>query len=543
MGAVSPPLSEADCAELDPRSSNVKLGRREFLSAGASVTLLAGFSRAPLFAQSLGADPFTLGVASGDPWPDGFVIWTRLAPRPLEEHGGMPAVRVPVRWEVAEDEGFTRVVRHGETVAIPELAHSVHVELEGLRPHRHYWYRFAVAGSDVSPIGKARTAPAAGALLDRLRIGVGGCQHYEMGYFDAWGHLAKEPDLDLIFHYGDYIYEYAAMPLGPRPGGKTTTVRQHVGGEIYSIDDYRRRYAQYKSDPHLRAAHAACAFAVSFDDHEIDNNWVGDFDQDGTNPEIFALRRAAGLQAWYEHMPVRKSQFPTPGGITAFRRLDFGRLMRMHVLDTRSYRADQPCDDGKRQPCRKEDLIAATTLGKAQESWLDARLNNGAKWNLLAQQIMMMPFDFRNPGATEPRFATDIWDAYRPARSRLKDSIEKHGLTNVIIATGDHHKHLIGTIPADDEEPEGKCVAVEFLTGSISSDGNGRGEEDIRHYRPNNPHVALHTDRRGYQIFEVSPKTWTTEVKVIDQVEKPAGAVSTLAKFVVTPEAAALQEA
>lgn len=518
------------------------LDRRELLSAGAGIALLAGFSRSPLLAQPIGADPFTLGVASGDPWPDGFVIWTRLAPRPLEQHGGTPAARIPVRWEVAEDESFRRVVRKGEIVAIPELGHSVHVEVDGLQPHRHYWYRFAVAGSDVSPAGRARTAPAAGALLDRLRIGVGGCQHYEMGYFDAWGHLAQEPDLDLIFHYGDYIYEYAATPLGPRSGGGTT-VRQHIGDEIYSLDDYRRRYAQYKSDPHLRAAHAACAFVASFDDHEIDNNWAGDFDQDGTRKEAFVLRRMAGLQAWYEHMPVRRAQFPTPGGITAFRRLDFGRLMRMHVLDTRSYRADQPCDDGKRQPCRAEDLNAPTMLGPIQERWLDQGLGHGGTWNLLAQQVIAMPFDFRRPGMTESRHATDIWDAYRPARARLKDSIRRHELTNVIIATGDHHKHLVGTLPENDEAPDSKSVAVEFLTGSISSDGNGKGDEAIRHYRDNNPHFALHTDRRGYQVFDISPETWTTEVKVMDQVEKPGGVAGTLAKFVVTPEAATLHRA
>lgn len=217
--------------------------------------------------------------------------------------------------------------------------------------------------------------------------------------------------------------------------------------------------------------------------------------------------------------------------------------MRMHVLDTRSYRADQPCDDGKRQPCRAEDLNAPTMLGPIQERWLDQGLGHGGTWNLLAQQVIAMPFDFRRPGMTESRHATDIWDAYRPARARLKDSIRRHELTNVIIATGDHHKHLVGTLPENDEAPDSKSVAVEFLTGSISSDGNGKGDEAIRHYRDNNPHFALHTDRRGYQVFDISPETWTTEVKVMDQVEKPGGVAGTLAKFVVTPEAATLHRA
>jgi alkaline phosphatase D len=225
--------------------------------------------------------------------------------------------------------------------------------VDGLRPQRPYWYRFAVAGSDVSPVGTARTAPARDAVVQRLRIGVAGCQHYEMGHYDAWRHLAAEP-ISTSSSYGDYIYEGGPSPLGPG-ANKWAAVRQHVGDELYSIDDYRRRYAQYKSDPHLQAAHAAAAFAASFDDHEIDNNWASDFDQDGTSAEIFALRRSAALQAWYEHMPLRKAQFPTLGGLTAYRRLDYGRLMRMHVLDTRSFRADQPCGDNfRRNPCPRK---------------------------------------------------------------------------------------------------------------------------------------------------------------------------------------------
>lgn len=192
------------------------------------------------------------------------------------------------------------------------------------------------------------------------------------GIFDAWGHLSREPDLDLVFHYGDYIYEGAAKPLGGR------TVRQHVGGEIYSIDDYRRRHALYKTDANLQAAHAACAFAVSFDDHEVDNNWAGPLDQDGTPPELFQLRRIGALQAWYEHMPVRRAQLPDMHGITAFRRLDYGRLLRMHVLDTRSFRSDQPCNDGKIQPCPADARVSSTMLGATQENWLDEGLSGNA---------------------------------------------------------------------------------------------------------------------------------------------------------------------
>ncbi|MDK2762060.1 MAG: alkaline phosphatase D family protein [Sphingopyxis sp.] len=515
------------------------IDRRHLIKAAGSLAILAGFSRAPLFAQPLGANPFTLGVASGDPWPDGFVIWTRLAPRPFDEHAGMPAARVPVRWEVAEDEACQRVVRSGETLAMPELGHSVHVEVGGLQSHRRYWYRFAVAGSDVSPVGTARTAPATSASVDRVRIGVAGCQNYEMGHFDAWSHLANEPDLDLIFHYGDYIYEGGTTPLGPQAKGPPI-VRQHIGGEIYSIEDYRRRYAQYKSDPALQAAHAACAFACSFDDHEIDNNWAGDADQDGTSPEIFALRRYAALQAWYENMPVRKAMFPAHGGLTAYRRLDYGRLLRMHVLDTRSNRTDQVCDDGKIRPCPAPVLQSPEVLGRQQEAWLDEGLGSGATWNLLAQQIIVMPVDFRADDAAEARFATDLWDGYRPARKRLIDSIRKHELTNLIVATGDHHKHLVGLVPENDERPDGPKIAVEFQAASISSNGNGTGEAGLDQMMRNNPHFDLYTDRRGYQLFDITPKQWRTDVKVVDQVEKPGGRISTLARYAVEPNAPAL---
>ena len=243
--------------------------RRRLLAAGGGLLLASGLPARLAAAPRLGDYPFSLGVAAGDPATDGFVIWTRLAPRPLDEHGGMPMRPVTVRWEVAEDDRFGRVVRGGEAVARPELAHSVHVEVEGLKPRRPYWYRFRLEGGDASPVGMARTAPAAHDDPDRVRLAVAGCQHYQGGWFDAWRHLSREPDLDAVFHYGDYIYEggpVANPPVILDAQGRPAD-RRHVGGELYSLDDYRRRYAQYKADPDLQAALAAAAFIVSFDDH------------------------------------------------------------------------------------------------------------------------------------------------------------------------------------------------------------------------------------------------------------------------------------
>jgi alkaline phosphatase D len=515
----------------------MQLNRRALIKAASQLALLAGVGPQRLIAAPIGAYPFTLGVAAGDPWPDGFVIWTRLAPHPLEEHGGIPFAAVQVGWEVAEDERFSRIVRKGVALARPELAHSVHVELSGLQPHRHYWYRFTLPGNDASPVGMARTAPAAHLVADRIRMGVAGCQHWEAGFFDAWGHLAREPDLDLIFHYGDYIYEGASRPVGGH------VVRQHAGGEIYSLDDYRRRHAQYKTDPHLQAAHRACAFAVSFDDHEVDNNWAGEMDQDGTPPEYFALRRMAALQAWYEHMPVRRAQLPRPDGITAYRRLDYGRLLRMHVLDTRSFRSDQPCNDGKIQPCPAEAHVSPTMLGSTQESWLDEGLSSGAAWNLIAQQVLVMPYARHNPGETATWTSYDTWDGYRPARARLIDSIQRHDLTNVVIASGDFHRNFVGTVPEREQAPDGKQVAVEFLATSITSNGNGGPLPEVERDLSDNPHLKLTNNLRGYHLFDISPKRWKTDVRAMDQVELPGGRISTLASYVATPDRAEVHPA
>ncbi|MBT2188814.1 alkaline phosphatase D family protein [Sphingobium nicotianae] len=332
----------------------MRVDRRELLKAASGFVLFAGLPLRGVLAQAPRQYPFTLGIAAGDPAPDGFVIWTRLAPRPLEPHGGMEPQPVVVAWEVAEDEAFSRIVRSGEVIARPELGHSVHVEVEGLRPARPYYYRF-LAGTTVSDTGTARSAPPPGAAVGRVRIGVAGCQRYTSGYFTAYRYLATEGDLDAIFHYGDYIYEGGARRGCAVVDGQTVCVREHDSDEIYSLDDYRHRYALYKLDPDLQAAHRAAAFLSTFDDHEVDNNWTSQWDENGTPPEVFLLRRFAALQAWYENMPVRRTQFPANGQLRMFRRIDYGSLLRIHLLDTRQYRSDQRCNMPGDRNCRSAD--------------------------------------------------------------------------------------------------------------------------------------------------------------------------------------------
>ncbi|PKP94674.1 MAG: alkaline phosphatase [Alphaproteobacteria bacterium HGW-Alphaproteobacteria-16] len=514
--------------------------RRTVLMSAGGLALFAGldpFTRA-WAAPKFSYDPFALGVASGDPWPDGFVIWTRLAPKPLELHAGMPALAVPVRWEVAEDERFARIVRAGEEIARPELAHSVHVEVGGLLPSRPYWYRFLVEGGEASPVGRVRTAPAGGTLPNRVRLGLAGCQSYPQGWYDAWRHLSEEPDLDAVFHYGDYIYENGrTSSYVIKDAAGQVADRTHASDEIYSLDDYRGRYAQYKADPDLKAAHHAAAFIMSFDDHEVDNNWASVFDQDGTAPELFLLRRFAAMQAWYEHMPVRKAQFPRPDGLTMYRRLDYGRLLRMHVLDTRSYRSDQLCDRPEEQACRREAGPDSTMLGTAQEAWLGEGLRNDACWNLIAQQVRTMPLVRRQPDGSPGPIATDSWDGYPAARARLVRTIVERNLNNVVIATGDAHIHNVGVVPARDDELDGPAAATEFLGTSISSGGDGVADSAARQaYLRYNPHFALMNQQRGYQTFDITPAEWRADIKALDQVQSPGGQLNTLARYVVSPD-------
>jgi alkaline phosphatase D len=514
--------------------------RRSLLTGAGGLALFAGLIRhcpvqaAPAFTS----DPFLLGVAAGDPLPDGFVIWTRLAPKPFEPHGGMTPEAVMVKWEVAEDEGFARVVRSGEAVARPELAHSVHVEVEGLKPARPYWYRFLVDGAAHSETGMAKTAPAPGVIPARLRIVNAGCQSYPHGWFDAWRYISREPDLDAVFHYGDYIYEYGASNKIIKDETGRVVERQHLGGEVYSLDDYRLRYAQYKADPDLRAAHAAAAFIITFDDHEVDNDWVSDFDQDGTPPELFALRKASALQAWYEHMPVRRAQMPHPGGITMYRRLDYGRLLRIHALDTRSYRSDQLCVKEGQRNCRRDESPESTVLGATQETWLSEGLRNEARWNLIAQQVRMMPL--LRAGSDKPLALTDQWSGYPAARARLVKAITDANLTNVVVATGDAHVHNVGTVPLRDDETGGPAAAVEFLATSISSDGDGAPQNKATESYLGSPNLALANAQRGYMRFEITPKEWRTDVNVLDRVQMRGGTLSRLARFTVTPDRAKL---
>lgn len=495
----------------------------------------------PVFTRS----PFQLGVASGDPAADGFVIWTRLAPEPMAPGGGMPMAPVLVGWEVSADEHFRTVVAKGDAIAHPELAHAVHVEVTGLAPDRPYWYRFR-CGTERSWTGRSRTFPAPGAQADHVRFAVAGCQHYEEGHYTAWRHIAETP-LDFVFHYGDYIYEGrdngdVTRMLNGRP---IVPLRRHIGQETYSLDDYRQRYALYKSDPDLQAAHASAPWFVSFDDHEIDNNWAADRDQDGTPPDIFRLRQALALQAFYEHMPLRRSALPRNGHMQMFRRARFGDLLDAHFLDTRQYRSDQVGGDRDSVPEPAVFDEARTMLGDRQEKWLfDGLARSDARWNLIAQQVMMMAIGRRDtPGTSERYYPMDVWSGYRAPRQRLLRHIREQGMKNVIVVSGDAHRHYAGDLVPDDSD---RPVASEYLATSITSGGDGRLEEDAlaRAVRlGNNDFLKTMVDRRGYVLCDVDRSQWRGELKVLDRVTVRDSVLSTHAAFVTEHGKVGLEQA
>ena len=500
-------------------------------------TVLGGLLSAPFVlpstvrAQALGfADyPFTLGVAAGDALPDGFVIWTRLAPRPLEPQGGMPLTPVAVDWEVAEDDGFKTIAAKGQETAHPELAHAVHVEVAGLKPGRLYWYRFKCAG-EKSLTGLARTLPAVGAKVDKVRFAAVGCQHFEAGYYTAYRHVAEE-ELDFVFHYGDYIYEYSPGTVLDAFHRPIEAVRHYVGREPYTLGDYRIRYAQETMDADLQAARAAHPWFCTYDDHEVDNNWVSQFDQDGTDPALFLLRRRQAMQAWYEHMPVRRASFPQADGAVEFRRrADYGDLMRGHFLNTRLYRSDQPCGDNFKPACPGVSAVDAAILGVAQERWLGEGLSESRqRWQLIAQQVMVCPLDRREHDEPDPLYNMDSWAGYQRPRTRLFDQFAAHKPGNVVVVTGDEHQNF-----AQDLIHHDRVVASEYVATSITSGGDGHdvrpGSEKLK---AGNPCLKWTNDRRGYMVSEVTPEAWTGHFRTVDAVTEKGLPIKTAARWAV----------
>lgn len=471
--------------------------------------------------------PFTLGVASGEPTPDGAVIWTRLAPDPLAEDGlgGMSTRVVDVEWEVATDERFTRIEQRGTAMAAPEYAHSVHVELAGLRPGRDYFYRFR-AGAHLSPAGRTRTAPEPRSLAP-LTMCVASCANFEQGWFTAYRRLGDEQP-DLVVHLGDYLYEYAAGTKG--------SVRTHIGPETVTLADYRRRHAQYKTDPDLQAAHASAPWLVVFDDHELADNWA---DETPAEPQpAFRDRRAAALRAYYENMPLRRSSLPRGIDMRLYRRVHWGALATFHLLDTRQYRTDQACGD-RISGCVAGLDPARTLIGADQERWLlDGFQSSTARWDILGQQVFFSQLDL-TPGPGRG-INPDAWDGYGANRDRVVAGLVESPVRNAVVLTGDIHSHWAAQVHQRPGDPSSPIVATELVTTSISSGGDG-SPDDRATVRAENPHIRHFADRRGYLSSRITRDEMRTDFRVLPYVTRPGAPVHTDASFVVPDREPILQ--
>ncbi|SDR14912.1 alkaline phosphatase D family protein [Actinopolyspora saharensis] len=513
--------------------------RRTLLSTALGAAALgSGTGRAAALAPGAGHDgtrdrgnPFNLGIASGDPSPDGFVLWTRLAHEPLAEdgRGGMPDRVIDVDWQIAEDEGFRRVVRSGTEQALPARAHSVHVEPTGLKPDREYYYRFRV-GRHTTRTGRTRTAPAPGAPSSSLTVCTASCAAWEHGFFTAYRRIAEE-EPDLVLHLGDYIYELGHLQYPVLSG----IARDVAGSEARTLADYRRRYAQYRTDPDLQLAHAVAPWVVVWDDHELDNNWAG---QHPELPQLgFDERRAASFRAYYENMPLRSAAKPQGTDMRLYRRIEWGGLANFHVLDTRQYRDDQACG-GLVGPCGAESAPERSITGDRQENWLlDGLRRSGARWDLLAQQVMFA----RNDTLDGPLTSTsmDTWDGYTASRGRITRGWIEAGVRNPVVLTGDIHEHYAADLRTDYTDPASEVVGSELVTTSVTSGGDA--EEDEFTGDPDNPHIRFHSGMRGYLRTRITPEELRADFRVLPYVSRAGAPVDTKASFAVADGVPGLQ--
>ena len=508
------------------------MDRRQFLSltwktVGASIALALAPGKG-LVAPKIGTNPFTLGVASGDPTPDGIVLWTRLAPVPADP-AGMGQSAVPVGWRVATDERMQQFVRRDVAVAPVELAHSVHVEVQGLQPGRDYFYQFDL-GEEESPVGHFRTAPAAQEMVGQVRFAFVTCQDWPSGYYTAYRDMLRN-DLDLVLHLGDYMYENAidfTRRTGPSPEGSEE--------ECLDLRTYRLRHTLYKLDRDLQAVHAKFPFVVIWDDHEVANDYSGLAPEFGSPSPEFTGRRAAAYQAYYEHMPIRASIAGLPKSeLRIYWRFRYGRLAEFTMLDDRQYRSDNPRGDGESVRCPAALTGNYTMLGAEQEKWLALGFQRSfARWNIIGQQLLIAELEHR-PYYEKDGYWNDAWDGYPLARQRLLTDVVKYNVKNPVFLTGDWHSTFVNDLKLDFKDPLAPTVATEFVTPAITTGGDGTPYGP--YYGPMipyNPHIKYYEgDRRGYFAATVTAKQMRLDLRFVTSVEKQNGTGYTERSFVV----------
>ena len=483
-------------------------------------------------------DPFTLGVASGDPWPDSVVLWTRLVSDVVDPYDtGVDQRPHEIDWQIATDSQLTDVERQGTTWALPQQAHSVHVIVNGLRPGREYWYRFR-CGRWVSPTGRTRTAPPPGETISRLDIAAASCQAWNAGYYTAHRHLAAELP-DVVIFLGDYIYERS---VDERDCGRIVAgLPSHLATETDTLAGYRARYAWYKRDPDLQTAHQSAPWIATWDDHEVEDNYAADAAGDGASTGDFAARRAAAYQAYWEHLPLRA---PPPVGpsMRMHRRITFGSLANIHVLDTRQHRSDQIAGAAWQHDSAERAAPHRTMLGRRQQRWLTTGLaRSTATWDIVAQQVIAshLHVDARDRGLAN----VDTWDGYPAAQRLLYEALTT--TTNPVVLTGDLHAGYAFDIRAALAGHDDAPIGAEFAATSISSGGDGTDLSPAgRRFVDSTPHLHYANQRRGYLRCRLTPSDLTVDFRVVPYVTGRADApVFTDRSFVVEADARAVQEA
>jgi alkaline phosphatase D len=497
------------------------LDRRAFLkgSAGAaigmsSVVSVSAVSGCVSPSRPYQSEVFRHGVASGDPLADRVVLWTRATPRADSPRS------FPVRWIVAEEPDLGDLVASGSVVAGTVRDYTVKVDVDGLEPGRTYYYRFEALGA-TSTIGRTRTLP--GGSPERVRLAFCSCSNIAWGFFNAYALIARRADLDLVLHLGDYLYEHANGTYGD---GTAIGRVPEPDREIVSLSDYRTRHAQYKLDPDLQEVHRQHPFVAVWDDHEFANNaWRGGAENHQERDGDWAERRRNALRAYLEWMPIR--EFGREGAGRGWRRLEFGDLVDLIVLETRLERDIQVADPRDAVQLGRADR---TLLGAEQEDWLERQISDSARrrvaWRVLAQQIQMAPL---RPDATGAIRNPDAWDGYPVSRERVLSQLERQGLRNNLVLTGDLHSSWAIDLPRDlasyDPKRGRGGIAVEFVAPGISAPGlldPARAESRAAQVMAEQPHVRwVDFFHRGYALLDVDRERAQCDWYHVETVDRP----------------------
>jgi len=478
------------------------------------------------------SNPFALGIASGQPRPDGVLLWTRLAPVDGDDLASLGAATCSVRYEVFADQALRQPVARGEVPTDARRAFSVHAPVRGLDPQRDYWYRFSCGGA-ASAMGRTRTAPAADAAVGRMRFALASCQHFEQGFYAAHREIAAR-ELDFVLFVGDYIYE------GSSPA---YTLRKHGTPTPHGLAAYRERHALYKRDPDLQAAHAAHPWLLSWDDHEVVNDYANDRGSTGDDPARFLRRRAAAYQAYFEHMPLALP--PRGADMRIHDRFAWGRLASLWTLDCRQYRSHHACaypshDAGRIVvDCTELADPARTMLGAEQERWLQQGLaTSTCQWKLLGQSTQMSATGIDTPEGRKTW--TDGWDGYPEARRRLLQAAADTRLSNLVVLGGDVHRHVAADLRLRPNDPDSAVIASEIVGGSVTS--RGAGQAAMARLRRDNPDVVhARGDQRGYAAIEITPEAMRCEFRATAHPVLADASFETQARFAVEAGRAGVQ--